>query len=213
MSTSFTCSNGHHHPLQFTGDDVSKPCPSCGEKIYRYRDAAGNEIEASSAQSDISKTGKERFSLKRKTIAITLAGVVVLFAARLYLEHRNVESQPVAPVETAALAEPQALPLNVSQPVSAPPASPAQAPAATISGLQTQELQPGIVNVKFRLTNTGALNRYPDLIVTWQGVSDPQQTISSDAYGHPPLPFSSADVALELAKPPGATGIDVHLKY
>jgi hypothetical protein len=72
----------------------------------------------------------------------------------------------------------------------------------------------GAVKVAFRLTNRAApKNDYPSLAIHWQGVSGADQLIRSDAYAHPALPFVAADVTLELARPPGATGIDVKIVY
>lgn len=205
--TTFTCQKGHRHALQFKGDDVSKPCPTCGDKVYRYRDGVDTETGVEAQPETPSKVGKEPFSLKRKTIYITVAGVIVLFAARIYLEQYNSEAKPVQPAQAITAPEQQVVPQGSPQP------APAAIPGATISGMQTEVSETGVVKATFRLTNNGAMTRYPDLMVSWQGTGGPEQRIGSDDYAHPPLPFTSADVALELARPSGATGIDVRLAY
>jgi hypothetical protein len=86
--------------------------------------------------------------------------------------------------------------------------------AVSITHFKAIATDPGVVRVGFRLTNAGGVsNGYPGLAVHWHGVQGADQLIGKDSYAHPPLPFTATDVTLDLARPQGATGIDVRITY
>lgn len=204
MST-FRCSAGHQSALAFGGEQVSLPCPACGVDVYKFRDAVLDEAGPPPAAAADHRPTSRRFalSLDRREVRVAIGGGVLLVAAGLMLTvmrsqpaPSSVWSAPVIPI-AAAVAAPAPNPEEVS-----------------ITDFNATRTDAGTVRVSFRLTNRGgAANGYPNLAVRWHGVSGADQLIRNDAYAHPPLPFTTADVVLELARPGDATGIDVKILY
>jgi len=201
--SNFRCSAGHQSALIFAGEQVSLPCPTCGVDVYKFRDAVLDEGSSPSGPAERPAARKRAWSLEiRREMRVALgAGIVVLVAAAFFV--RRPAPAPVVASNTPVL------------PVVAPPKAPAPKPEdVSITDFSATASDSGIVKVSFRLNNrAGNDNDYPGLAIRWHGASGADQLIRSDAYAHPSLPFTTADVTLELARPQGATGIDVKVAY
>jgi hypothetical protein len=219
MST-FRCSAGHLASFAFADEQVRQPCPTCGVDVYKFRDAVLEDEGLASAVSEASSPPRQRSLLgdtKRARAAAGGACIVALVA--VFMLQRSpaavvpVTSGPVIPLETASTK-----PAVTFKPAAAPtPIAPAASPRlddVSITNLSAVPLDDGTVNVSFRLSNrAGTANDYPSLALHWHGAPEADQLITKDAYVHPPLPFTSAEVRLELTRPATATGIDVKLAY
>jgi len=197
----FRCPSGHRVQLAFGDEQVRLPCPMCGIDVYRFRDAVMEE-DAPGMPDTSERSGPDmpRMSLKVKHLPVAIGSIVVIVAGVLFAWHR-----PVAP-STAASRGP-VIPVNA-----VPGPGPANLPAVSITNFSATPTGSGVVKVSFRLTNANHVpSDYPGLTVHWHGVPDADQRIGKDAYAHPPPPFTSTDVKLELARPQGATGIDVNI--
>jgi hypothetical protein len=204
MST-FRCSAGHQSALTFSGEQVSLPCPTCGTDVYKFRDAVLHD-EGLSPVADAAgapAAGKKRWSLEiRREMRVALGGGVLLLVAAAFFVKRPAQA-PVAASNTPVLPA-----VAVRK---APPPKPED---VSISDFSATANDAGVVKVSFRLNNRpGNDNDYPGLVIHWHGVGGADQLIRRDAYAHPSLPFTTADVTLELARPQGATGIDVKVAY
>jgi len=203
MST-FRCSAGHQSALAFGGEEVSLPCPTCGVDVYKFRDAVLDDDGPPPAATDPRPTSRRlALSLDRREVRVAIGGGVILAAAWLAL--RVMHPQPAAPSMSSA----PVIPIAAAAAPQAP--NPEE---VSITDFNAARTDADTVRVSFRLTNRGGTaNGYPNLAVRWHGVPDGDQVIRNDAYAHPPLPFTTADVALELARPGNATGIDVKILY
>jgi hypothetical protein len=203
MST-FRCSAGHQSALAFGGEEVSLPCPTCGVDVYKFRDAVLDDDGPPPAATDPRPTSRRlALSLDRREVRVAIGGGVILAAAWLALTVMH--PQPAAP----SLSSASVIPIAAAAAPQAP--NPEE---VSITDFNAARTDADTVRVSFRLTNRGGTaNGYPNLAVRWHGVPDGDQVIRNDAYAHPPLPFTTADVALELARPGNATGIDVKILY
>lgn len=203
MST-FRCSAGHKSALAFGGEEVSLPCPTCGVDVYKFRDAVLDDDEPPPAATDPRPTSRRlALSLDRREVRVAIGGGVILAAAWLALTFMR--PQTVAP----SLSSAPVIPIAAAVAPRAP--NPEE---VSITDFNAARTDADTVRVSFRLTNRGGTaNGYPNLAVRWHGVPGGDQVIRHDAYAHPPLPFTTADVALELARPGNATGIDVKILY
>jgi hypothetical protein len=203
MST-FRCSAGHQSALAFGGEEVSLPCPTCGVDVYKFRDAVLDDDGPPPAARDPRPTSRRfALSLDRREVRVAIVGVVLLAAAALTL--KVLRPQPAAP----SLSSAPVIPISAAAAPRAP--NPEE---VSITDFNAARTDADTVRVSFRLTNRGGTaNGYPNLAVRWHGVPGGDQLIRNDAYAHPPLPFTTADVSLELARPGNATGIDVKILY
>lgn len=204
MST-FRCSAGHPSALTFAGEQVSLPCPTCGTDVYKFRDAVLDDegVAPTAAATHAPEARKRPWALAiRREMRVALgAGVLLLIAAAFF-------ARRPAPVTVAA----SSTPVLPSVAVQKPPVSKPQ--DVSITDFSATANDAGVVKVSFRLNNRpGNDNDYPGLAIRWHGVNGADQLIRNDAYAHPSLPFTTADVTLELARPQGATGIDVKVAY
>lgn len=200
----FRCSAGHQSTLAFEGEQVSLPCPTCGTDVYKFRDAVlvdeGLPPVVDAAGGPAADGRRWSFEI-RKEMRFALGGGMLLFLAAAFVVKR-----PPQPTGTASAAP--------VLPVVAPGKAPALKPEdVSISDFTATANDDGVVKLSFRLNNRpGNDNDYPGLAVRWHGVAA-DRLIRNDAYAHPPLPFTTANVTLELARPQGATGIDVKIAY
>ncbi|WP_371765558.1 hypothetical protein [Massilia sp.] len=205
--------------LSFEGEQISLPCPTCVTDVYKFRDAViVDEGPAPDVETAQPPTGRApRFSFNRHHLRVAVGAGVLLLAVGAFVSRRS--SAPVMAVSTSPVL-PLAAPTRSaeSQTMQQPPVT---APKlvlrpedVTIADFKATADESGIVKVAFRLTNReGSQNDYPGLAIHWQGVSGADQVIRNDAYAHPAPPFTATDVTLELARPQGATGIDVKIVY
>jgi len=201
----FRCSAGHQSALAFGGEQVSLPCPTCGVDVYKFRDAAlDDEGPLPAALTDRLPTSRRfALSLDRREVRVAIGGGVLLAAAWLVFAVMRPQPTP------SSLSSAPVIPIAAAVAPRAP--NPEEVSITDFNAVTTGE---GTVRVSFRLTNRGgAANGYPNLAVRWHGVPRGGQLIRNDAYAHPPLPFTTAEVALELARPGAATGIDVKILY
>jgi hypothetical protein len=199
----FRCPSGHRVQLAFGDDQLRLPCPSCGADVYKFRDAVMQDdapVPADAGERPVPDAA--RGSLRKRKAPVVIGSVPLIVVAVLFTWHRAVPQRAAAgqdtviPIETGSAAA-TATPSSVS-----------------ITNFSATPTDAGVVKVSFRLTNAGgARNDYPGLIVHWHGVPDADQRIARDSYAHPPLPFTSTDVRLELVRPQGSTGIDVSIAY
>ncbi|MFS2023497.1 hypothetical protein [Massilia sp. CT11-137] len=201
----FRCSAGHEAAIVFSDEQVRHACPACGVDVYKYRDAVLDDDgpgETIDATPDAARPGP---AWHAQRMCIAIGGTVLVAVAGLALLQRPgsraavpASAGPVIPVATAPAAPARA--------------ADAGADAVTITGFSAVATAAGTVKIAFRLTNrSGAARAYPALAVHWHDAPGADTVIGGDAYAHPPLPFTTADVALELERPAGATGIDVAL--
>lgn len=198
----FHCSAGHRIELAFGDEQIRSLCPECGVDVYKYRDAVLDDdiVEDSSPATTLppARTGRY-FGLR----ALIFTGVGVLLIGAVYCTQRW------APAPTAPAPHDLLIPLPAA--FIAPPRDPSGVSISNFSALPAGD---DSVTMSFRLTNADpVVTEYPGLAVHWHGAAHADQLIASDAYAHPPVPFTSTDVVLELERPPGATGIDVKLIY
>lgn len=203
MST-FRCSAGHQSALTFSGEQVSLPCPTCSTDVYKFRDAVLHDegLPPVAGAECAPAAGKKRWLLGiRREMRLALGGVLLLVGAAFFV--KRPAQTPVAASNTAVLPS-----VAVRK---TPPPKPED---VSISDFSATAKDDGIVKVSFRLNNrSGNDNDYPGLAIHWHRVGGADQLIHRDAYAHPSLPFITADVTLELARPQGATGIDVKVTY
>lgn len=200
---SFRCSSGHQVALAFGDEHVRLPCSTCGVDVYKFRDAViEDDAPVAASTSGEPAAGSERPSLSLTQVRVAIAGAVFAIGAAWFAWR-----QPAA--SPAAAGHGPVIPI-----AAAPKAVSANPSAVSITHFSAVPTDAGVVKVSFRLANAGgAANDYPGLAVHWHGVPDADQLIGKDSYAHPSLPFTTADVALELARPKGATGIDVKITY
>ena len=216
----FRCSAGHLAILSFDGEQISLPCPTCDTDVYKFRDAViVDEGPAPAVDAVQTPTGRAAsFSFDRRHLRVAIGAGVLLLAVGAFMSRRPsapvtaVSASPVLPV-AAATRSAESHTMQQQPPATAP--RPAPRPEdVTIADFKATADESGIVKVAFRLTNReGSQKDYPALAIHWQGVSGADQVIRNDAYAHPALPFTATDVTLELARPQGATGIDVKIVY
>lgn len=198
----FRCSGGHLVQLGFGDDQVRLPCPTCGVDVYKFRDLVMEDEAPVAAADEMPLPAKARPSLKSQRLYAALGGLLLLAGAAFVVLHRPA----TAP---AAANHGSVLPI-----AAASKAAPADPSAVSITNFTAAATESGAVRIAFKLTNRiGVPNDYPGLAVHWHGVSGADQLIGKDSYAHPPLPFTATDVTLELARPQGATGIDVSITY
>jgi hypothetical protein len=203
MST-HRCSAGHLASIAFGDEQLRQPCPVCGVDVYKFRDVAPEQDDLVSTIAEEPaprRIGMPVLDAKQKRLA---AGGLALIAAAAFLVFHHQSVTPV-PVSSSAV-----LPLAVqaSRPITTDPS------AVSITNFSAAPTDSGTVKVSLKLNNKpGVANDYPTLAVHWHDAPGADQLISKDAYSHPPLPFTTADVTLEFARPAGATGIDVKISY
>jgi hypothetical protein len=199
----FRCSAGHLVQLAFGDEHVRLPCPTCSVDVYKFRDVVMEDEASVGAPPDASVlSSRTGLTLRAKHVCAAVGAVVLLVGAAYFALHRPGASP-------AAGSQGPVIPIPA-----APKTAPADPSAVSISNFNAAPTDSGAVKVSFRLTNAGgASNDYPGLAVHWHGVRDADQLIGKDSYAHPPLPFTTTDVVLELARPQGATGIDVKITY
>lgn len=197
----FRCSAGHRVELTFEGDGFRLPCPTCGVEVYKFRDGESEEPVSPAEPADQHLAWDKLVHRSRHGLIVIGGLALVTVIAYLTLHQAvpvpaGISRGPVIPV--GATAHP----------------TPADGAAASITHFSAAPTGSGAVTVSFRLTNAGGRsNDYPGLAVHWHGAPDADRLIGRDSYAHPPLPFTAANVTLELARPQGATGIDVTISY
>ena len=198
----FRCPSGHRVELAFGNEQVRLPCPACGLDVYRFRDALDVEDAPGLAGAgEPAGPDKPHLPLDAKRLAITIGGGVFAVAGLLFAWY-----WPAVP--PAAAGQGTVIPVKA-----VPGPAPADPSAVSITNFSATPTGSGGVNVSFRLANSSHTPRdYPGFIVHWHGVPEADQQVGKDAYAHPPLPFTSTDVRLELARPLGATGVDVKIR-
>ena len=211
----FRCSAGHEAVLVFADEQVRHRCPTCGVDVYKYRDAVPESDTPASVPAEPAAAKRRVLALDPKQKRIAIGALCLVAAAAVMLQRQqSAPSVGVAPsrgsVIPAAVAAAPA-----PAPAPAKPAVAAAVPAAVaITDFSAVATDAGTVKVTFSLTNgAGAPNDYPALAVHWHGAPGADHVIGKDSYAHPPLPFVTADVILELERPQGATGLDVKLAY
>lgn len=204
MST-FRCSAGHLANLTFGAEQVRHPCPACGIDVYKFRDAVHeDDVPAVVAADEVPARSGARLPLDVRHARAAVGGVVLIAAAAVFMLYRPAAVPPA----------PSSAPVIPIAPRPAPAAPRGNPADVSISGFAATATAAGTVKASFRLVNReGAPNDYPALAVHWHGVPAADQLIRKDAYAHPPLPFTTTDVMLELARPQGATGMDVEIVY
>jgi hypothetical protein len=200
MST-FRCAAGHPATLVFEDDQLRHPCPTCGIDVYRFRDAVPDEDgPAATVVTALAAPGRAILPLGVRHVRLAAGTAVVLAMGTAFVLARPDAAPPVSPGPVV--------------PTAGPASKAAPDPAAvSIARLTAVATGLGTVQLHFRLTNRNGANDYPGLAVRWHGLPDGERLIARDAYPHPPLPFTTADVTLELPRPRGATGIDIRIAY
>lgn len=214
--SNFCCSAGHMAPITFGPEDVRRPCPTCGVDVYKFRDAVLEEELAPgavAASTAVPEQGKRLWHQLRSprgaACALLLLGATVLLATR-HGPHPAITAGSVIPVAPTGAAAPAAS----ASPSAAAATAAGDPDAISITNFHAVETDSTTVKLTFQLTNReGKPNDYPALLVHWHGIANAHQVIRRDSYAHPPLPFKTADVELDLARPQGATGIDVKIAY
>jgi hypothetical protein len=209
----FRCSVGHMATLAFGPEDFRRPCPTCGVDVYKFRDAVLEDDPAPTAVG-VAATAPERGKplwdylrhLREPRVlacGLLLAGVVALLIGRhVFAPPPAITPGPVIPVASTGTSSP-AVPVARGNPDD-----------VSITNFHALETDSNTVRLSFRLTNRGNTpDDYPALLVHWHGIANAHQVFRKDSYAHPPLPFKTADVELELARPEGASGIDVKIAY
>lgn len=222
--SNFRCSAGHLVALSFAEKQLRVPCPDCGVDIYKFRDVVhGDEDTAQSVVAPEGGAKSKTYRLNTKQTRIAIGGGVILLAAALFLSrsaNNTSPAQPVSPgavipvgsVASAAASRP-APPVRVNG-AATPAAHPSKGADVAIAHLSAVPTEAGAIKVTFNLENRGdPQSDYPALAIHWHGAPEADQVVGKDAYAHPPLPFSTTGVTLELARPQAATGIDVTLAY
>jgi hypothetical protein len=211
--SSFRCSNGHLVTLAFEEGQLNRACPDCGVEVYKFRDICTPE------DSPIPEHQAQPFEhgswLRRQAgRAGIAAGSIAILAGVAAWALREPPSKPVAvsagsivpvinPTPSITLAPASNVPTQDKTPLIG---------AVAITQFSAVPTDAGSVRVTFQLTNTGrASAEYPALAIHWPGAEHADTVIASSAYSHPPLPFKATEVALELSRPEGATGIEVKL--
>jgi hypothetical protein len=204
MST-FRCSAGHFADLTFGAEQVRHPCPACGIDVYKFRDAVHeDDVPAAAASNEVSARSRARLPLDVWHARAAVVGAVLISAGALFVLYRPAAVPPA----------PSSAPVIPIAPRPAPAAARGNPADVSISGFAATVTGAGTVKASFRLVNRkGAPNDYPALAVHWHGVPAADQLIRKNAYAHPPIPFTTTDVTLELAHPQGATGMDVEIVY
>jgi hypothetical protein len=213
--SNFRCSAGHMATLAFGPEEVRRPCPACGVDVYKFRDAVLDE-ELAPTSVDAPSPGPEqgkplwRYPRHLRDPRVLACGLLVAGVAMLLI-WRHVLAPPPAitpgPVIPVAAA-------GTPLPAAAPEAARGDPDDVSITDFHAIETDSSTVKLTFRLTNRGNTpNDYPALLVHWHGIANAHQVFRKDSYAHPPLPFKTADVDLVLARPAGATGIDVKIAY
>jgi hypothetical protein len=207
MST-YRCSAGHAFRYTFVGEEVRRPCPTCGVDVFKFRDRPIDEDEPAAEPQAAAPALNLAALLKSRKAVTGVAGFVVLAVVAAWLMHRT--TSVTSPVSPGAV-----IPVAAAAPAGAPPApKPTAAADVAITSFKAAPTGAGTVKVDLHLDNRpGNGNDYPDLAVRWRGTAAAGQRIGRNSYAHPPLPFTSADVTLELEVPEGATGIDVTIAY
>jgi hypothetical protein len=203
----FRCSAGHEAVIVFSDEQVRHACPACGVDVYKYRDAVLDDDVPGETVDVASEATRSGPAPRAQRMRIAIGGAVLVAVAAFALLQR-----PDAPAAVATSAG-SVIPVATAPRVPARvPAADAGADAVAITGFSAVATATGTVKIAFRLTNrSDAARVYPALAVHWHDAPGADTVIGRDAYAHPPLPFTTADVALELERPPGATGIDVEL--
>lgn len=222
--SNFRCSAGHLVALSFPEKQLRVPCPDCGVDIYKFRDVVhGDEDIAHSAVAPEGEAKPQAYRLNPKQTLIAIGGGVILLAAALFLSRSAQNTSPaqsvspgavipVGPATGAAASQP-ALPAPPSG-SAAPAARPSKGADVAIAHFSAVPTEAGAIKVTFTLENRGdPQSDYPALAIHWHGAPEADQVVGKDAYAHPPRPFSTTGVTLELARPQAATGIDVTLAY
>lgn len=209
----FRCSAGHEAALVFGDEQVRHRCPTCGVDVYKYRDAVLDGDSPADAAAEAPAAPRRRLALDPKQMRIAIGALCLVGAAALLLQQRS--APPAVPPSSTGPVIPPASGVATATATAAAPATAKPAPAAvTITDFSAVATDAGTVKAAFRLTNgAGAPNDYPALAVHWHGAPGADHVIGKDSYAHPPLPFTTADVILELERPQGATGMDVRLAY
>lgn len=222
--SNFRCSAGHLVALSFAEKQLRAPCPDCGVDIFKFRDVVHSDEDSVAAPVAAEAGGKAHaFRLNAKQTRIAIGGGVILLAGALFLSRgghiaapaQPVSPGPVIPVGPVASVAPSRSPAPAqSNAPTAPAVHSSKGADVAITHFSATPTDAGAIKVTFNLENRGdPQSDYPALAIHWHGAPEADQVVGKDAYAHPPLPFSTTSVTLELARPQTATGIDVTLAY
>ena len=224
MNHTYKCPNGHIFQKDF-GEEVQIKCPhdGCDATVQKFRhlhDEPAPSVAATDNQNAPNNGIYAAFmaldpKMRVKYLvgaAIVLVGVFILLL---------MPKQAPKPAEGAVI---PVLDAGANKNINSGDSSKAdvvstamrnQINEISISNFQAtpSQISPISIKINFTLTNSGTQNDYPKLVIAWRGVAVAPIEVTRDGYPHTSAPFTTLPVEFEIAKPQGATGVDVSVKY
>jgi len=201
----YRCQEGHNTTIDF-GEEMKKPCPTCGIEVYKFRDHAANEDGAeinvpqhSDATAKIKLGRNQKIGIGVAVAAMIVCGTVI----------SNNNQKPQENVSTAAV-----LPIGSSAKTTDNKSFANKIADVAITDFKATLVEKDEVKLAFVLSNQNAANNdYPQLNVHWKDSVAPDTAIDRAGYAHPNAKFTRVAVETLLQRPADATGVELSIKY